>query len=67
MKDEALNELIELINGHDFYWRFSDDQRRWDKGFSDNQRIKELMKNYVTEDVEPFIKDGKKEAFLLMS
>lgn len=50
-------ELIELIHKHDYYWSMADDQRKWDDGFRKEKRIKELLKDYLWEDIEPLIKD----------
>lgn len=63
MNDEMFAELIELIHDHDYSWRMSDDQRRWDEGHRNEKRITELLRGYLWEDVEPYVKDGwRKEA-----
>jgi hypothetical protein len=61
------NNLLELINEHDFYWRNIDEQRKWDEGFRREKIIKELLKEVVWEDVEPLIKEDwrKKEVLKL--
>lgn len=61
----GINELVELINQHDFYWRFSEDQRIWDRGWTENQKIKEGMREYLWDDIEPHLKEQwRKEAVL---
>lgn len=61
------NNLLELINEHDFYWRNIDEQRKWDEGFKREKIIKELLREVVWEDVEPMIKEEwrKKEVLKL--
>jgi hypothetical protein len=61
------NNLLELINEHDFYWRNIDEQRKWDEGFRREKIIKELLKEVVWEDVEPLIEEDwrKKEVLKL--
>lgn len=68
MIDENFSELIDLINEHDYEWRMSDDQRKWDRGYKTEQRIKELMKDYLWDDIEPFLKeDWKRDRVMNMS
>jgi hypothetical protein len=52
-----MQKLIELINEHDFYWSMSDDQRKWDYGCNKEKQIKELLKDYLWEDIEPLINE----------
>lgn len=61
------NNLLELINEHDFCWRNIDEQRKWDEGFRREKIIKELLREVVWEDVEPMIKEEwrKKEVLKL--
>lgn len=63
MEDQQFSRLIELIHEHDYYWRMSDDQRWWDLGNRQEKEIKELLRNYIWDDVEPLIKeDWRKES-----
>lgn len=63
MENEKFSELIELIHRHDFYWSMSDDQRAWDRGCDEEKQIKESLRDYLWDDVEPCIKDDwRKEA-----
>lgn len=63
MGDKAFEELINLIHNHDYSWSMIDEQRRWEEGFANEKRIKELLRGFLWEDVEPFIKDEwRKEA-----
>jgi predicted Rdx family selenoprotein len=58
-----MNELIELLSNYDYFWRMSDDQRKWDAGYENEKRIKQLMRDYVWDDIDPYIKEEwKKEA-----
>lgn len=57
MNDEQFSELIELIQGHDYDWRMSDDQRRWDEGYKNEKRMTELLRSYLWEDIEPYVKE----------
>lgn len=57
MKDDQLEELITLINKQDYSWRFIDEQSRWDEGYKTESRIKDLLKNYLWEDIEPNIRE----------
>lgn len=57
MENENFSELIELIHDHDFWWSMSDDQRTWDRGYEEERRIKEMLRNYLWEDVELCIKE----------
>lgn len=57
MEDEKFSRLIELIHEHDYDWRMIDEQRRWDEGYAKEKEIKELLRNYLWDDVEPLIKD----------
>jgi len=61
------NNLLELINEHDFYWRNIDEQRKWDEGFRREKAIKELLKEVLWEDIEPLIEQDwrKKEVHKL--
>lgn len=68
MTDDNFSKLIDLINDYDPHWRFSDDQRWWDKGNRDEKEIKELMRDYLWDDIDPFIKEEwRKEAIKNMS
>ena len=57
MNDEHFAELIELIQDHDYEWRMSDDQRVWDNGNRNEKRITELLRSYLWEDIEPYVKE----------
>ena len=56
-----MNELIDLINEHDFSWTMADDQRLWDNGFKAEKKIKEMLKDYLWDDIEPFIQEWRKK------
>jgi len=56
-----MNELIELLSNHDYYWRMSDDQRKWDAGYESEKRIKQLMRDYVWDDIDPYIDEEWKK------
>lgn len=56
-----MDEIIELINNHDFNWSMIDQQSKWDEGFRREKRIKELLKNYLWEDIEPLIEQEWKK------
>lgn len=63
MEEQQFSRLIELIHEHDYSWRMSDDQRRWDFGQSQEREIKELLRDYIWDDVEPLVKEEwRKEA-----
>lgn len=57
MENENFSELIELIHEHDFWWSMSDDQRLWNRGYEEERRIKEMLRDYLWEDVELCIKE----------
>ena len=57
MNDEQFAELIELIQEHDYDWRMTDDQHRWDEGNKNEKRITELLRSYIWEDIEPYVKE----------
>jgi hypothetical protein len=58
-----MNELINLIHNHDYYWSMIDEQRKWDEGFRQEQKIRSLLKTFLWEDIEPHInEDWRKEA-----
>ena len=52
-----LKELANLINEHDFSYRFSDDSRWYNQGDREEKMIIEGLKDYLYEDIEPLIKD----------
>jgi hypothetical protein len=63
MENENFSRLIELIHQHDFYYAMSDDARIWSQGDQEEREIKELLKDFLWDDVEPCIKDDwRKEA-----
>lgn len=63
MGNQTFKELIDLIHDHDYSWSMIDQQSRWDEGFAKEKRIKELLRDFLWEDVEPFVKDEwRKEA-----
>jgi hypothetical protein len=67
MENEQVSELVELAHKHDYEWRMSDDQRRWDEGHRNEKRMKEILKDYLWEDIEPLIKDEwRKKAVMAM-
>lgn len=51
-------ELISLIHDHDYDWSMIDEQRRWDEGFASEKRIKELLRGFLWEDIEPHIQEN---------
>lgn len=55
--NDQFNDLIEIIHEHDFWWSMSDDQRLWDRGCQKEKRIKEMLRDYLWEDVELCIKE----------
>jgi len=57
MKDPQLHELIELIHDQDWSWRFVDEQIKWDQGYRIEQKIRTMLKDYLWDDIEPYIKD----------
>lgn len=57
MEDQQFSRLIELIHEHDYSWRFIDEQRKWDEGFEREKEIKNLLRNYLWDDVEPLVKE----------
>lgn len=61
MANEQFAELINLIINHDYYYRMSDDQRWWDQGYNEEKRMKHLLKDFVWEDVEPYVHEAHKE------
>lgn len=63
METNDFKELIRLIHSHDYSWSMIDQQSRWDEGFVKEKRIKEILKGFLWEDVEPFVNDEwRKEA-----
>lgn len=67
MENEQVSELVELAHKHDYHWRMSDDQRWWDEGYRNEKRMKEILKDYLWEDIEPLIKDEwRKKAVMAM-
>jgi len=57
MANEQLTELIDLIHNQDYSWRFIDEQRRWDEGYRTEQKIKDLLQDFLWDDIEPYIKE----------
>lgn len=57
MENEKFSRLIELIHEHDYSWRMSDDQRHWDRGYKVEKEIKDLLRHFLWDDVEPLIKE----------
>ena len=58
-----MEKLIELIHNHDFDWSMIDEQRRWDEGFAIEKQIRDMLRQYLWEDIEPHIQeDWRKEA-----
>jgi hypothetical protein len=46
-----MNELIELIRKHDFWYMMSDDPRVFGRGRAVQESIEKSLKNYPKEDV----------------
>lgn len=60
-----LKELLGLINGHDFWWSMVDEQRKWDIGYKTEEQIRQGLKDFLWDDIEPNIKeDWKKEQLM---
>lgn len=58
-----MEKLIELIHKHDYDWSMIDEQRRWDEGFAIEKQIREMLRQYLWEDIEPHIQaDWRREA-----
>jgi hypothetical protein len=58
-----MEKLIELIHKHDYDWSMIDEQRRWDEGFAIEKQIRDMLRQYLWEDIEPHIQeDWRKEA-----
>lgn len=63
MENEKFSELIKLIHEHDYSWNMADDQRAWDRGYEERRQIKDMLRDFLWDDVEPCIKDDwRKEA-----
>ena len=67
MEDEKFSRLIELIHSHNFEYRRSDVHSTWERGDREEREIKELMRDYLWEDIEPCIKDDWRKEFLMSS
>jgi ADP-dependent phosphofructokinase/glucokinase len=65
MENENFSKLIELIHQHDFYFKMSEDPRKLNEGYREEDEIKKLMKDFLWEDIEPCIKeDWRKERLM---
>jgi hypothetical protein len=62
--NEQFNNLIELIHQHDFQYAMTEDPRIWRQGDQEEREIKELLKEFLWDDVEPFVKDEWRKEFL---
>jgi hypothetical protein len=64
MENENFSRLIELIHQHDFEYAMSDDSRLWDQGDREEREIKELLKDFLWDDVEPCVKEEWRKEFV---
>jgi len=46
-----MNELVELIKGHDFWYMMSDDPNIYNKGSEEDKKICASIKNFTKQEV----------------
>lgn len=50
-EDEKVTLLKEMVNGHDFYFEYSDDHRVWKSGLRQRNRIRKIAESIQDKDL----------------